>query len=113
MAAANDLLVLFLGLEILFYLALYLRGGWTWPFAVVNTVLNLAFAIPAIWLWSQGLLFDPGLVAALENMGLAEAFRPTGVVIAVVIIAVTGWDIADGWLKTYRGSQAARYATAA
>lgn len=102
-----------LGLEIVFHLALYLRGGWTWPFAVVNTVLNLAFAIPAIWLWSQGLLFDPGLVAALDAMGLAEAFRPAGVVIAVVIIAVTGWDIADGWLKTYRGSQAARYATVA
>ena len=83
-----------LGLQIVFHLALYLRGGWTWAFAAVNTILNLAFVVPAVWLWSEGLLFDPGLVAALEGMGLAAAFRPAGVVIAIVLIAATGWDIA-------------------
>ena len=102
-----------LGLQIVFHLALYRRGGWTVPFAVANTILNLAFLVPALWLWSQGLLFDPGLVAALDAMGLAEAFRPAGVVIAVVMIAVTGWDIVEGWLKTFRGSPSARFSTAA
>jgi hypothetical protein len=91
-----------LGLEIAFHLVLYLRGGWNWVFAALNTVLNVAFTVPAIWLWSRGLLFDPGLVAALEDMGLATAFRPAGIVIAVVIIAVTAWDIVEGWLKAAR-----------
>ena len=99
-------LLVVLGLQIVFHLALYLRGGWTWAFAVANTILNLAFLVPGIWLWSQGLLFDPGLVAALEGMGLAEAFRPAGVVIAIVFIAATGWDILDGFRKAARAGQA-------
>lgn len=102
-----------LGLQILFHVALYVRGSWSWPFAAVNTVLNLAFTVPALWLWTNGLLFDPGLVAALEGMGLAEAFRPAGIVIAVVIVAVTGWDIVDGWLKALRGAETGRYVATA
>jgi hypothetical protein len=102
-----------LGVEILFHLALYLRGGWTRAFAAVNTILNVAFIVPALWLWSNGLLFDPGLVAALDELGLAEAFRPAGVVIAVVFVAVTGWDVIDGWRKALGGAGAGRYAAAA
>ena len=102
-----------LGLQIVFHLALYLRGGWTWVFAVANTILNLAFLVPAVWLWSEGLLFDPGLVAALDGMGLAEAFRPAGVVIAIVFIAATGWDILDGFRKAARAGQAPRLVPAA
>jgi hypothetical protein len=102
-----------LGLQIAFHLALYLRGGWTWAFAAVNTILNLAFLVPAVWLWSEGLLFDPGLVAALEGMGLAAAFRPAGVVIAIVLIAATGWDIVDGFRKAARAGQAAHLIPAA
>jgi hypothetical protein len=101
-----------LGLQILFNVALYLRGSWTWSFAVVNTLLNLAFAVPALWLWSNGLLFDPGLVAALEGMVPAAAFRPGGVVIAAIIVAVTAWDIVDGWLKAFRGADTGRYVAA-
>jgi len=95
-----------LALEIVFNLALYLRGGWTWLFAIANTALNLAFAIPAIWLWSDGKLFDPGLVAAFTELGLAEAMRPTGIVIAVVILAVTAWDVIDGFRQAWLRSRA-------
>jgi len=94
-----------LGLEILFNLVLYLRGGWTWLLAVANTALNVAFAVPALWLWSEGRLFDPGLVAAFGSLGLTEAFRPAGIVIAVVIVAATAWDVIDGFLKAARGSR--------
>jgi hypothetical protein len=97
-----------LGAQIAFHFALYLRGGWTWAFAVVNTILNLAFLVPAIWLWSEGMLFDAGLVAALDARGLAEAFRPAGVVIAIVFSAATGWDIIGGFRKAARAGQAAR-----
>jgi hypothetical protein len=99
-----------LGVEILFHLALYLRGGWTWAFAAVNTLLNVAFVVPALWLWSNGQLFDPGLMAALDEIGLAEAFRPAGIVIAVVVVAATGWDVIDGWRKALVGDR--RYAPA-
>lgn len=97
--------ILVIGLEILFHIALYVRGGWSWTFAAVNTVLNVAFAVPALYLWSNGLLFDPGLVAAFDGMGLTEAFRPAGIVFGVVLVAVTGWDVIDGWRKAFRGSR--------
>jgi hypothetical protein len=95
----------FLGLfvlEIAFHVALYLRGGWTWLFAILNTALNIAFAVPALWLWSNGLLFDPGLVAAFETLGAAEALRPTGVIVSIVVIAATAWDVIEGFLKAAR-----------
>jgi hypothetical protein len=106
-------LLVVLGLQIAFHVAKYLRGGWTWPFAVVNAILSVAFLAPAIWLWSEGLLFDPGLMAALDGMGLAEAFRPAGVVVAIVLVAATGWDIVDGFRKAARAGQAARPVPAA
>jgi hypothetical protein len=81
-----------LGLQIAFHLGLYLRGGWTWAFAVVNTILNLAFLVPAVWLWSEGQLFDPGLVAALDG---------------------TTWDIIDGFRKAIRAGAATHLIPAA
>jgi len=61
--------------------------------------------IPAVWLWSEGRLFDPGLVAALGSLGVGAAMRPTGIVIAVVLIAATCWDIVEGFLKASRASR--------
>jgi hypothetical protein len=93
-----------LGVQILFHFVLYLRG-WTLVLAVVNTALNVAFAAPALWLWSEGRLFDPALAAAFVDMGLAEAMRPTAIVIAVVIVAATTWDVIEGYLKSVRAAR--------
>ena len=46
-------------------------------------------------------------------MGLAAAFRPAGVVIAIVIIAATGWDIVDGFRKAARAGRPPRLVPAA
>ena len=91
-----------LALEMVFNIALYLRGGWTWLLAVANAALGLAFAVPAIWLWSEGRLFDPGLAPAFADLGLNEAMRPAGTVIAVLVGAGTAWDVIDGFLKAAR-----------
>ncbi len=37
-------------LELLFAVALYAVGRWNWALAIINIVLNLASAIPLIWL---------------------------------------------------------------
>jgi len=94
-----------IGLQIVFKLARYLRHGWSWGLAIANAALDLAFVIPAVWLWSEGRLFDPGLVAALGSLGVGAAMRPTGIVIAVVLIAATCWDIVEGFLKASRASR--------
>ena len=52
--------------EIVFAAALYLRGRWTWGFAVVNAVLAAALAIPAVYLIQQNLLLNDELVAAVD-----------------------------------------------
>jgi hypothetical protein len=88
-----------IGLELVFTVAIYLRGRWTWPFAVANAALGAAFAIPAVWLLQTGQLFDPGLVAALEAKGLDDAFLPGMVTVAVVVLAATAWDAVDGFRK--------------
>jgi hypothetical protein len=94
-----------IGAQILFKLALFLRHGWTWGLAVVNAVLDLAFIVPGIWLWSEGRLFDPDLVTASATLGVAEAMRPAGIVIAVVMVAAVGWDIVEGFLNASRASR--------
>ncbi len=98
-----------LGLEILFHVVLYARGGWTWAFAVLNAALNLAFLVPALWLWSEGRLLDAGLVAALDGMGLTEVLRSTGVVIAILIVVTAGWDVVDGFRKAARAGRSRRH----
>lgn len=98
--------IVLLGLQILFHFVLYLRGGWTWVLAVVNAALNVAFAVPALWLWSEGRLFDPALATAFADLGLAEAMRPTSIVIAVVVVAVTAWDAIDGFRQAVMRSRA-------
>ena len=50
--------------EIAFTIAVYLRGRWTNAYAVGNALLGAAFAIPAIYLLANDLLFNPALVDA-------------------------------------------------
>jgi hypothetical protein len=46
-------------IEILFTIAVYVRGRWTYLYAVGNALLGAAFAIPAIYLLANDLLFNP------------------------------------------------------
>ncbi len=48
-------------LSAVFEIALYAVGGWTIPLAAINTVLNLLFAIPLLWLAATDMLFNPRL----------------------------------------------------
>jgi hypothetical protein len=90
--------------EIAFAFAVYLRG-WSTLLAGVNVVLNLAFAIPAIWLFVNGLLLNPAFVDALAAQtddDFDEAWRITSMIIVVAVVVIAAWDVIDGCLKTYR-----------
>jgi hypothetical protein len=93
-------------LEIAFGVALYLRGRWTWGFAVANAALGAAFAIPAVYLISADLLFNPALVAKVEAATRATSWiEVTGIVIACVVLAVVAWDAIDGFRKAHAASR--------
>ena len=93
----------FLGLivlEIAFAVVIYLRG-WTWTMAGLNVLLNVAFAVPALWLFLSGQLFAPEFVEAI-GWPWGEASGVTVAVFVFAVIGVTVWDIIDGFLKAAR-----------
>jgi len=95
--------VAILGLEIVFTVVRWARGGWTWVQATVNLGLNVAFTIPAVWLLQQDELLDPALVSAVETqVGSTAWITPTTSIIAVVAVVIAAWDSMDGFRKAAR-----------
>jgi hypothetical protein len=80
----------------------YLKGRWTLPLAAANTVLSLAFAIPAVWLVTTDQLLNPDFLSAVtvDEITLATDALPT--MIAWIIVIVTVVDVAEGWRKALR-----------
>ena len=91
-------------LEMLFAIAIY-AWGWNWWLVVANLALNVAFVVPAVWLFTTGQLMNP---EALDAMGWpwGDAGEVIVPVIVVVVIGIAVWDVIDGVIKTVRGSRA-------
>jgi len=88
-------------LEMLFAVAIY-AWGWNWWLAVANLVLNVAFVVPALWLFTTGQLVNP---EALDVMGWpwGDAGRVIVPILVFTVIGVAAWDVIDGVIKTVRG----------
>lgn len=99
-------------LEIGFAIALYVRGRWTWTFAVVNAALGAAFAIPAIWLLVNGMLLNPEVVDAIAEAG-GTWLDVTVSITAIVVAIVVAWDAIDGFRKAWLNTRPERTAAAA
>jgi hypothetical protein len=93
-------------LETLMTIGIFLRGGWTYPFAAVNAVLSAAFAIPAVYLMLNGMLFNPALVDALESIASGSWFGFTSAFIAVIVLGISAFDAIDGFVKARRANLA-------
>ncbi len=91
------------GLQCGLTLLRWARGGWTVPLATANLALNVAFLIPVLKLGQDGRLFDPGLVAALGRHGMTSALYPATVVIAVMAVVGTAWDVTNAFRQARRG----------
>lgn len=87
-------------IQIVFAIALYVRGRWTLGFALVNAVLEAAFAIPAIYLLQNGLLLNPIVADEIAAAG-GTWLSVTVTITSVVIAAVAAWDAIDGFRKAY------------
>ncbi|MGS2618547.1 HAAS signaling domain-containing protein [Micromonospora sp. LZ34] len=91
-------LVATVGLEI----AKYRAGRWTWPLVAVNAVLNLAFAVPVIWLMSTDRLLNPDFVNRFEWLGEADNLNTVATVVVAGTVLVVLWDTVDSAIKAYR-----------
>lgn len=111
------LLVLMIA-EMLLALAVYRAHRWTPTAAVINTLLAIAFVVPAMYLLVSGELVNPGFVdflaaehateLATANAGAADqggVLRVVGVILGVAIVGSGIWDIVDGWRKTVRAAK--------
>lgn len=95
-----------LALEVAFAVVIYLRG-WTWTMAGANVLLNVAFTVPAVWLFLSGRLFSPEFLDAIAWPW--PSGEPVVVILTFVFIGVAVWDIIDGFRKAWanRGTPAA------
>lgn len=98
-----------IGAEILFAVGLYL-WGWNWWLAGANLVLNVAFTVPALWLFLTGQLINP---AALEAMRWpwGDAGQIIVAIVVVVVVAASAWDVVDGAIKAFRAQRTIESAT--
>ncbi|MEV0429247.1 permease prefix domain 1-containing protein [Micromonospora sp. NPDC050495] len=91
-------LVATIGLEF----AKFRAGRWTWPLVAVNAALDLAFAVPVLWLISTDRLLNPDFVQRWEWLSQAENLHNVATFVAVGTALVTAWDIIDSAVKAYR-----------
>ncbi|WP_433287148.1 permease prefix domain 1-containing protein [Micromonospora sp. CA-244673] len=91
-------LVATIGLEV----AKYRAGRWTWPLVAVNAVLDLAFAVPVIWLMSTDRLLNPEFVDRFAWLGREENLNTLATIVVAGTALVVLWDIVDSAIKTYR-----------
>lgn len=89
-------LIAVLAIEVVFEAIKYRAGRWTWALASVNLALNIAFALPAIYLLVTDRMFNP---AFFEEIGGVEWVETTVTITAVVIAVVALWDSVDGFRK--------------
>ncbi|WP_400994193.1 hypothetical protein [Agromyces sp. GXQ0307] len=89
-----------IGLEMVFASAIY-AWGWNWWLAALNLLLNVAFAVPALWLFTTGQLVNPEFLDAV-GWPWGEAGGIVTTIIVFAVIAVSVWDVVDGVIKTVR-----------
>ena len=93
-----------MALEAALAVTVYAVRRWTVGLAVANGILNLAVAVPALWLLSQGRLLNPEFWPSLIPDGEAASTVANiiAVLLGVVIAGVAIWDTLDAAVKARR-----------
>jgi hypothetical protein len=90
--------------EIVLAIVVFRRGRWTWTTAILNALVDAAFAIPAVYLLMNDLLFNPQLVAAIDSATGGQWLGFTTAFIGGIVLLIVGWDAIDVFLKARRAS---------
>ncbi|GIF70456.1 hypothetical protein Ais01nite_84910 [Asanoa ishikariensis] len=91
-------LIATVGLEI----AKYRVGRWTLPLVVTSAVLDLAFAIPVIFLMQNDRLLSPELVARFDWLSQPDNLDTVATVTIVATIVIVLWHFAESIIKLRR-----------
>jgi hypothetical protein len=95
-------LLVILVAESVFAIVLYRNRWWTPMLAVVNAVLAIAAAVVGLILLSTGTLFNAEFFEVVAPHNMAAVQQVVTRVVGVSFVAVAGWDIIDGVIKTVR-----------
>ncbi|GGH36346.1 permease prefix domain 1-containing protein [Microbacterium album] len=94
-----------MAVEVVVAFAVYRRGRWTVPLAVVQALLGLAIGAAALWLHVSGQLVNPEWIATVLGTVDAEARRVLGILVAFVIAGVFVWGAIDPFVKARRAAR--------
>ncbi|OUZ12898.1 hypothetical protein BHE97_00060 [Aeromicrobium sp. PE09-221] len=76
------------------------RTGWTWPAAIVNLPISLAWGALLGWLFVSGRLLNPDF---LDRVGLSQgAIDRSQPYVLAVLAVIIAWELVDGFYKAYR-----------
>ncbi len=78
-------------------------AGWTWPVAVTNAALALAFAVITVPVLQDNAMVNPELVRHLDWSPAVVEQTMSWIVVGVIVVTV--WEIADGFLKARRAAR--------
>ena len=93
-----------IALKALLAIAVYRARGFTVALATLNTLLALAFTVPALYLVFNGLFINPEATAFVlrDSVDAPEVLRILGVILGAGIALGGVWDVIDGWRKVLR-----------
>ena len=97
------LLAVLVGLAVLQFVV-YIAGRWTMTLAGVFAALELAFAVPMVWLALTGRLINPAFAEHIGYPGLTAGDGVVMLSIAVGATLVTAWEIIGAFLRA-RGAR--------
>ena len=82
--------------------AVHAAGRWTAGLAVVNAVLNVAVAVPTLWLLWQGRLLNPAFFPAVATEDGGEVTVILNILVGFAVAGVAIWSSIDAFLKAHR-----------
>lgn len=79
----------------------YHRRRWTTGTAVASIALDLAFAVPVLWLLSTDSFFAPAFLAGLDWGDVGDPGGRLTTIVAVGVLAVSAWSIGEVVWRTW------------
>ncbi|MBX3032169.1 MAG: hypothetical protein KF809_18655 [Chloroflexi bacterium] len=95
-------LIVVLAVLAVFQVVVYMAGRWTMRRATIHALLQLAFSVPVLVLALEGRILDPAFGAAIRVPDLGAGDGWLMISIAVIVVAVTAWDILDAFRRARR-----------
>jgi hypothetical protein len=91
------IIIVVLVATVVFEFVKFRTGRWTVRLAAAHTALNLAFAIPVIWLATTDRLFNPVFVDRLGETWTDVDPGNLNTIVIVSLVVITAWGVVEAW----------------